>query len=54
MPSTSLKLLNLNQEHPDKKIVFFWSNLYKAKVTTTSLKEMLELLNFGQMATCKL
>ena len=48
MPSASPKLLNLNQDHPAKKR-FFWSNLYKIKVMITSLTEIPELPNFGQM-----
>ena len=40
-PSASLKLLNLNQNHP--------SNPYKIEVMTTFLIEMLELPNFGHM-----
>ena len=47
----SPKSLNLNQDHPLEKIVFFWSNPYKLEFMTTSLIEMLELLNFGHMTT---
>ena len=41
MPSASLKLLNLNQDHPLKNV--FWSNLFKILVMITSVIEMLEL-----------
>ena len=50
MPSTSPKLLSLNQDHPSKKC-FFWSNPYKIEVMVTSLIEMLDLPNFGHMTT---
>ena len=50
MPSTSPKLLSLNQDHPSKKW-FFWSNPYKIEVMVTSLIEMLDLPNFGHMTT---
>ena len=39
VPNVSPKLLNLNQVHPSKKAVFL----------ITSLKEMLELPNFGHI-----
>ena len=47
------KLLNLNQEHHSKKLVFLvnWSNPYKFEVIITSLIEMLHLPNFGHMTT---
>ena len=48
IPGFSPRLLNLNQEHPLKKLVFR-SNPYKIKVTITSLIEMLELPNFGHL-----
>ena len=48
--SASLKLLNLNQDHPSKKVVF-WPNPYKIEIMITSLIEMLELPNFGHMTT---
>ena len=48
IPSVSLKLLNLNQEQPSKELLFL-SNLYKIEIMVTSLKEMLELPNFGHM-----
>ena len=50
VPSASPKLLNLNQDHPSKKR-FFWSNPYKIEVMITFLIEMLQLTNFGHMAT---
>ena len=53
MPSVSSKLLNLNQEHPSKKLVFLVKP-YKAGVIITSLIEMLELLIFGHMTTSAL
>ena len=49
IPSAGPKLLNLSQDHTSKKI--FWSNSYKSEVMITSLTEMLELPNFGQMTT---
>ena len=48
--SASPKLLNLNQDHPSKKAVF-WPNPYKIEIMITSLIEMLELPNFGHMTT---
>lgn len=42
MPSASLKLLSLNQDHPAKKR-FFWLILRKIEVMIISLKEMLQL-----------
>ena len=48
--SASLKLLNLNQDHPLKK-QFFWSNPYKIEVMITSIMEMLVLPNFGYITT---
>ena len=48
MPSPSPKLFDLNQK-PLSKNWFFWSNPYKIEVMITSLIEMLELPNFGQM-----
>ena len=53
IPSTSTKLLNLNQDQTSKKW-FFWSYPYKIEVMIimiTSLIEMLELPNFGHMTT---
>ena len=49
-PSASAELLNLNQDHPSKKAVF-WSNPFKIGVVITFLIEMLELTNFGHMNT---
>ena len=49
--SASPKLLNLNEDHPSKKERFFWSNPYKIEVMKTSLIEMLQLPNFGNMPT---
>ena len=46
--SISNKLLNFNQDHSSKN-QFFWSNPYKIEVMITSVIEMLELPNFGQM-----
>ena len=51
IPSASPKLLNLNEDHPSKKERFFWSNPYKIEVMKTSLIEMLQLPNFGNMPT---
>ena len=48
--STSPKLLNLNQDHPSKR-VFFWSSPCKIEVMITSLIEMLELPYFGRLTT---
>ena len=42
------QIIELEPEAPFKK-KFFWSNPYKVKVTVTSLIEMLELSNFGDM-----
>ena len=42
IPSTSPKLLNLNQEHPSKNW-FFWLNPYNIEVMITCLIEMLVL-----------
>ena len=50
IPTASPKLLNLNQDHPSKKLVS-WSNPYKIDVMITSLIEMLELPNLGHMTT---
>ena len=50
VPSTSPKLLDLNQDHPSKKR-FLWSNPYKIDVMITFLIEMLHLPNFGHMTT---
>ena len=50
VPSASPKLLNLNQDHPSKKAIF-WSNLYKIEIMITFLIEMLQLSNFGHMTT---
>ena len=49
-PNANPKLLNLNQDDPSKKWVF-WSNPYKIDVMVTSLIEMLQLPNFGHMTT---
>ena len=48
--SASAEILNLNQDHPSKKAVF-WSNPFKIGVVITSLIELLELPNFGHMNT---
>ena len=47
------KLLNLNQAHPSKKIVFSGQILMKLLIIVmiTSLIEMLELPNVGHMTT---
>ena len=50
MPSASPKLLNLNQEDSSKKRLF-WSNHYKIEFMVISLKEILELPNFGHTTT---
>ena len=50
IPSASPKLLNLNQEHPSKKLAFR-SNPYKIEMMITSFIEVLELPNFGHMIT---
>ena len=52
IPSSSTKLLNLNQDHPLQKL--FWSNSYKIDVMITSLIEILVLLNLGHMTTPKI
>ena len=44
--STSTKLLKLKQDQPSKKNLIFWLNPYQV---ITSLIEMLELSNFGDM-----
>ena len=46
----SPKLLNLNQDTPQRKLLF-WSNRYKIEIVITSLTEMPQLPNFGHMAT---
>ena len=51
VPSASPKLLNLNQDHPSKKAICFWSNPYKIEVLISFLIEMLQLPNFGHMTT---
>ena len=51
IPSASPKLLNLNEDHPLKKERFFWSNPYEIEVMKTSLIEMLQIPNFGNMPT---
>ena len=48
MSSPSPKLLNLNQEYPSKKVIF-WLNSYKIEVIITSLMEMLDLPSFDHM-----
>ena len=50
IPSASLKLLNLNQDHPSKN-QFFWSNPHKIEVMITSIMEMLVLPDFGYITT---
>ena len=50
MPSASPKLLNLNQEYLSKEL-FFWLNSFKFEVMINFLRQMLELPNFGHMAT---
>ena len=50
MPSTTLKLVNLNQDNASKKSVFLAKSL-KIKVMITFLIEMLELPSFGNMNT---
>ena len=47
----SPKLLNFERRPPCKKKWFFWSNPYNTEVMITSLREMLELPNFGHMTT---
>ena len=49
-PSASPKLLNL-KPRPHLKKCFFGSNPYKIEVMITSVIEMLELPNFGQITT---
>ena len=58
IPSASPKLLNLNQDHPSKKVVSLVKSLsysmslyYKIEVMITSLVEVLELPNYGHMTT---
>ena len=48
IPRASPKLLNLNQDHPTKKCLF-WPNLYKIEVMRISFIEMLP--DFGHMTT---
>ena len=50
IPSTSPKLLNLNQERLQKSW-FFKSNRYKIEVLITSFTEILGLPNFGHITT---
>ena len=50
IPSTSPKLLNLNQDRLPKK-QFFWSNPYKIEIMITSLIEMLDSSNFDHIIT---
>ena len=53
IPSASIQLLNLNQDHLSKKW-FFWSNFYKIKAMITSLIEILELPKFGHTTTSRI
>ena len=46
VPNVSLKLLNVNQDHPSEKAVFL---VKSNEVVISSLKEMLELPNFGHI-----
>ena len=39
------------EPRPPQKKWFFWSNPYNIKVMVTSLREVLELPNFGHMTT---
>ena len=48
--SASPKLLNFNQDTPQKKR-FFWSNFSKIEVTITFLIEMVQLPNLGHIST---
>ena len=48
MSSTSLKLLNLNQDQPSKNR-FFVSSPYEIEAKVTSLIVMLQLTNFDHM-----
>ena len=50
IPGASPKLLNLNQDTPQRKFLF-WSNHYKIEIVITSLTEMPQLPNFDHMAT---
>ena len=52
MPSTSPKLLNLDQEQPSKKLVFLVKSLQHWGYDNFSYTEMLELPNFGDMTAC--
>ena len=47
IPSTSCKLLNLNQDHPSKNS--FQVKSLKIQILLSSLMEMLELPNFCHM-----
>ena len=49
IPSASPKLLNFNQDHPSKKVVFLVKTLTEVEIT--SLIEVLELPNFGRVTT---
>ena len=56
MPGASPKLLNLNQDHPSKKVVFLVKSLnpYKIEILISAsevLREVLESPNFGHMTT---
>ena len=46
--------MNLNQDDSAKNIVFLGSNSCKIKVFITSVKEMLNLTNYGHIAKSKI
>ena len=48
--SVNPKLLNSNQAHPSKKLIF-WSNSYKMVVVIVPLIKMREIPNFGHINT---
>ena len=49
LTSTGPRLLNLNQDHPQKNF-FFWSDPYKILLRITSIIEILNLPNFDHVA----
>ena len=51
IPSASLKLLNLYQDHLSKNVAFLVKSLQNLGCDDTYLIEIIELPNFGRRAT---